>query len=336
MLLELTGAAGIQYRNSWSAQNNAVMLSRLIGLITHHKDTIPTPWTGMSIVFCKEEDEFRINYLDHTILLNPTDVPVQLLAVLTAIDPRAIEEVKAHATKFDILHDKFESMVSNVLLEGLKQESVRLDAPVQQVTVQVKRGFTCSPTNYYYFLHMMNQRLQVFEPSSASLLSGGNMPFAESRVESSSQQQRVQIRPMEVVVTIEDSHGTKMLQNGSFRIDARADADAVRHVLSAGCSSLAERMQSYFCVQEDIVRLTARLKDTLNIHDIQPGVGVSDVQFVACLQRMELYAEEQGRPRASLRQLAGFRVLVGHYLGMADDGACIIPWDIVLPLDNED
>lgn len=335
MLLELTGAAGIQYRNSWSAQNNAVMLSRLIGLIKHHKETIFTPWTGMSIVFCKEEDEFRINYLDHTILLNPTDVPVQLLAVLTAIDPRAIEEVQTHAAKFDILHDKFESMVSNVLLEGLKQESIRLDAPVQQVTVQVKRGFTCSPTNYYYFLHMMNQCLEIFEPVSVPLLSDEEVASTHSKAESSSQQ-RMQIRPMEVVVTVEDSHGTKLLQNGSFRLDARADADAVRQLLSSGCSSLVERVQSYYNIQVDIVRLTTHLQNTLSIHDIQPGVGVSDVQFLSCLQRMELYAEEQGQPRISLRQLAGFRVLVGHYLGMADDGACIIPWDIVLPLDHED
>ena len=109
-----------------------------------------------------------------------------------------------------------------------------------------------------------------------------------------------------------------------------------QRVLSGGCGSLAELVQGYYNVQEEIVRLTAHLKSTLSLQDIQPGVGVNDIQFVTCLQHMELYAEDEGRPRASLRQLAGFRVLVGHYLGMADDGACIIPWEIVLPLDHED
>lgn len=320
--MELTGAATIEYRNSWSAQNNAVMLSRLIALVKQHKEHIPTPWTDMSIVFCKDEDDFRINYLDRTVLLNPTDVPEQLLAVLAAIDLRAIEEVRTHSAKFDILRDKFESMVSNVLVRGLKRESQLNDLPVQQVRVRVQKGFTCSPTNYYYFLHMMNQRLEVLEP--AAVLCACN-----------SQQQRVQVRPMEVLVTVEDSHGTKLLQNGSFRIDARVDADTVHKLLVEGCSSLCERVRRYSDVQTEIVRLQTHLINALSILDIQPGVGVSDVQFVTCLQRMELYAAE-GRSRATLRQLAGFRVVVGHYLGMADDGACILPWEIALPLDAED
>lgn len=291
----------------------------------------------MHIVFCKEEHEFRVNYLDHAILLNPTDVPVQWLSVLASIDLDAIAEVRKHAAKFDILHSKFESMAEAVLVRGLGLASEHSGVPAQRITVRVRRGFTCSLTNYFYFLHVMNQQLNTFEsvaleggPAESQFPSNGG-PDPTTRNETQQQQpQQMQIRPMEISIVVEDSHGTKLLQDGSFRVDARADTSTVHALLAQGSVSLVQLVRRYYDLQTETLRLSAHLIKTLHLLDIQRGVGVSDEQFVTCLQRMELYCEDS-RTRNSLQQLDGFRVVVGHYLGMADDGACIIPWDIVLP-----
>lgn len=329
----LTGAAGLQYRHSWSAQNNAVMLSRLISLLEHHKDDIPLPWTGMYIVFCKEEDELRINYLDHTILLNPTDVPMQLLDVLAAVDLSAIEEVQINSAKFNLLHAKFESMACNALLEGLREEKHTSGHAPQLITVKVRRGFTCSLTNFYYFLHTMNKRASIFE--ATHLLQYDSSDEEHSKSDAVNGKEQMQVRPMEVLITVEDSHGTKHLQDGSFRVDVRADAAAVRTLLLQGCGTLAEKAQRHYEVHSEIERLQAQLKTSLTLVGIHAGVGVDDMQFLTCLQRLEVYAQ-QTRSGATLKQLGGFRVLVGHYLGMADDGACIIPWEFALPHDAEE
>ena len=332
----MTGAAGVQYRHSWSAQNNAVMLSRLIHLVQQRKESIPLPWTGMQIVFCKEEDERRVNYLDHTILLNPTDVPMQLLEVLTAIDLRAIQDVKQHAAKFDLLHAKFESMVSNALLEGLRKSASSNEVASHQlmITVKVRRGFTCSLTNFYYFLHTMDKFMLEFESTPLLQPDSHDSTGAEG-VTHAAESEQIQVRPMEVIITIEDSHGTKHLEDGSFRIDVRASADNVRALLLQGCDTLAEKAQRHYEVHTEIQRLRAHLVTALGLVDVQVGVGVDDIQFLTCLQRLEVY-EQESHSGATLRQLRGFRVLVGHYLGMADDGACIIPWEFALPQETEE
>ncbi len=284
------------------------MLSRLINLVQQRKDSIPLPWTGMNIVFCKEEDERRVNYLDHTILLNPTDVPMQLLEVLTAIDLRAIKEVQQHAAKFELLHSKFESMVTNALLEGLRNNASSNGNAVPLITVKVRRGFTCSLTNFYYFLHTMDKFMLEFE--STSLLDSGSLDQTCTEGDTQAGSEQIQVRPMEVLITIEDSHGTKHLEDGSFRIDVRASADSVRALLLQGCHTLAEKAQRHYEVHGEIQRLRSHLVTALGLVSIEAGVGVDDIQFLTCLQRLEVY-DQQMRSGTTLRQLRGFRVLVG-------------------------
>lgn len=337
----MTGARSIEYRHSWSSQNNSIMLSRLITLIEQHIGTIYTPWTNMNIVISKDASEFRLNYLDREIILDPTDVPDQWLVVLQSVNPGAIKEVEEQLPKFEVLQSKFESMAQNALLRGLcstasaeNSGSELLVPSAPAVHVTVKRGFTCSTTSYYYFLHQMNRKLDVtVEPGA--MLGAENSAQRYTCSDAVNGEQRVQVRPMDVFVIIEDSHGTKLLPDGTFRIDVRADSDAVQALLVKGSSSLSELVKSHNSTQRAIEVLTESLASVIKWQSIRTGVGVDIGQFLVFLQRLDEYVRLP-ECKAALLQLEGLRVVVGHYLGMADDGACILPWEICLPTGGAD
>lgn len=288
----------------------------------------------MHIVFTKDASEFRLNYLDQEIILDPTDVPDQWLVVLQSVKPDAVHEVQLHAQKFDVLHSKFESMVFNALLRGMQgvdadnASTVERAVTAHNIQVHVKRGFTCSLTNYYYFLHKMNQKLRVVQVPG--LHDTASNSFDENEPVDLTAKSRVQIRPLEVNIVIEDAHGTKLLPDGTFRIDVRADLGDVQALLLAGCKMLPELLQYHYQEQCEIETRTVSLTWTIQWISIRPGVGVSSTQFLVCLQRMDEYLHVP-QAKAALLQLAGMRVQVGHYLGMADDGSCIVPWEIALP-----
>jgi Domain of unknown function (DUF4461) len=72
---------------------------------------------------------------------------------------------------------------------------------------------------------------------------------------------------------------------------------------------------------------------------IEAGVGVDLTKMEKCLTRMCEYRVSStasasagagsGGPFSAgkLRSLSGMRVKIGRYLGVSDDGCCIIPWD---------
>lgn len=288
----------------------------------------------MHIVFAKDASEFRLNYLDQEIILDPTDVPDQWLVVLQSVNPDAIHEVQLHAQKFDILHSKFESMVCNALLQGMQGvldgnvDAIESTVSAHNIHVHVKRGFTCSLTNYYYFLHKMNQKLNVVEVPglhSTTNSSSGDPEQLHATAESG-----VQLRPLEVNIVVEDAHGTRLLPDGTFRIDVRADLGDVQALLLEGSKRLPELLQRHYEEQCEIEALITSLTRTIQWLSIRPGVGVSSTQLLVCLQRMDEYLRVP-QAKSALLQLSGMRVQVGHYLGMADDGSCIVPWEIALP-----
>jgi hypothetical protein len=50
--------------------------------------------------------------------------------------------------------------------------------------------------------------------------------------------------------------------------------------------------------------------------------------MVDCLSRMMQHIEtSHNRQGGKLRALIGVRVVVGKYMGLNDEGACIVPWD---------
>jgi hypothetical protein len=316
------------YRNSWSAHNNAILLSKLHALITQHQQTLELPWTNMSIVFSKDGDEQRISYLDREIVLTSSDVPEQLLGVLGAIRVGAIFESQAHVDQIQQLQARFETAATSILhgtMQDLTATQQASESRVGDMTVRVRRGFTCGMTNFYYFLYQMNKGKWVIDNQNVPALDG-------DRIVQEQTGGALRPPPLCVSITIEDSHGTKILEDGSFRIDVRAETEDVYALLQTGARGLGELASQHQQMQLEIERLRREVTATLGITSLQTAVGISPEQLLTFLQRVDAYLR-MDTAREALLQLNGLRLVVGQYLGVADDGACILPWEVVLPED---
>jgi len=91
----------------------------------------------------------------------------------------------------------------------------------------------------------------------------------------------------------------------------------------------AQALQSAVVYKAKMTTLTDmkhRLIEQLDLESIDAGVGVDYEMLLSCLTRMCEYADTR-RNRGQLRLLRGFRVKVGRYFGLADDGSVLLPWD---------
>ena len=96
---------------------------------------------------------------------------------------------------------------------------------------------------------------------------------------------------------------------------------------------MVERAHSHAQQLTDTAEVQHKVRGELQLQQLRRGVGVDDEQYLTCLRNMHAYLRlsSNGRSKSALRQLSGLRVIVGSYLGVSDDGSCIIPWDMNLP-----
>lgn len=342
-MLELTGAAQVVYQNSWSAQNNALLLSMLGQLVRQHRERIELPWTGMSIVYTKTEDETRINYLNREILLDPSDVPEQVLAVLQTIRTSSIAESQAHVDQIALLKAVFERTASALVLAELHRTASATKNATHpsssDAVITLHKGFTCSMTNLYYFLYAMNDKQlitdravlsETTDASDAANQTAPNEHGAAAYLIEPTMRQDLLRPPLTVRITVEDRHGTKVLEDGSFRVDVMADKRDVYALLRSSAKDVAEQIARHRVLQDEIASLRAALIAELELLSIVPAVGVSEEQLVEFLRRLKAHSGRSSTHTA-LRQLHGLHVVVGHYLGVTDEGACVLPWELSLP-----
>jgi len=352
-LLAETGALAVTYRNSLSAQNNSVVLARLLSLVLEHRVRLRLPWTGMKIVVSptNSEQTVPIDYLEREILLDPSHVPIQWLQLLQDVDLAALRAVEGQVRKLSNMKGAVETFAAVQLGRAVKRE--RGMAPVR-VLASVRRGFTCSQNNFCYFLQRVSDELgadvgvgsggataEIWGLPSLSLsdadynyddVEGFHGSSSSSDVQQDHKQGpgHVELRPVEVELVVEESHGTKLLPDGTFRVDVRTSASALRKLLVAGAEQCALHSQQHQHLLQEQATLHARLLQDLRILELRPGVGVDCQMFTHFLRSADAYARLGRRSRGALRQLEGMRVIIGYYLGTSDDGACLLPWDMEL------
>lgn len=297
----------------------------------------------MTIVFSKGVYDQRINYLEREIILTYADVPEELIDILRAVRREAIVESAHHVEQIHRLQQAFES-TATVITSGALGQQQRDDAnrrhsgdrlqPSTRVKVSIHKGFTCSTTNFYYFLYMMNKEKLIFDHSTQQLAStqGGGSADHLNEDSPTSCSHSIDVPPLPLRITIEDSHGTRILEDGNFRVDVRADAATVLRLLTKGSADIALLAAQHQQRQDEITRLCAQLQADLGILKFAPGVGVTDEQFLDFLRRLDAYRRDSVTKEALL-QLKGLDVTVGHYLGITDEGGCILPWELSLPVD---
>lgn len=227
----------IEYRHSWSAQNNSQMLRLLIKLVEDNTDTIRRPMCGMTIVFTADDCSFEtpVDYREGSIRLNPTQVPAQWLSLLQSISP---EQAKVTQVFVDQMHH-LERSFERELLTALAKENGDVS---QRLKFSIRRGFTCSKMNYFQFLRNCFPTKSTSEDREFPMLNSVDEVVDEREKDNSpdvdSESKAAVVRPIVCNIVVEDSHGTRILDDGNFRVDYTANDSKVLQLI--GSSSIEE------------------------------------------------------------------------------------------------
>ena len=441
-LLHLTGAAGIEYHIAWSAQNCTVMLMRLNAFIRMKQQQqqveeqqrivsdsstgsmgtkrgrvghVHFPWTGLRVVFTQDGSLRRaVDYAEGALRLDPSEVPIQWLAAMEAVQGPAVQQLAQFHREVEVLRRRCEDAVitwlANSLLkwkaqqEGGGGELNELDDELVNgigvdldVTVWLRQGFTCSHARFAAFLQNVEAELQCHSGSNGDSIAAQTQAYINARLGSTDTTQRVHVTapasdssaptaastaaptaaftsalkaaPVRVLVTVEDGHGSRLLNDGSLRLDCDASCGVIQALLAKhaqACAtrsaeavreleqlrslelSVAKRLQlspdggggaAAVAARDVTVRAGAgqasigegHMESDAALHSLRAAAGVERDRYLRFLRQMDAHlATRQGR--AALQHLRGQRLVAGLYLGVADDGSCILPWDFSLPV----
>lgn len=292
---------------------------------------------GLDIVFTCDEVGRPVDYSEGAVYLNPTDVPVQWSQVLGSIRREEVQlGVDELNGRIHALTRRLQSglaLLLNAHLRRLAEGSspvAATAAAAANVTVVVRRGFTCRRDRLLQFL---SQQMIIDDddddPSPASSQSGDE---ASGRHGNRRDSPRVVLsRPIEVCVVVEDAHGSMLLTNGSLRIDVRSSFADVMKLMEDNAADIIHKIAKHHELLCEIDALVLDIRRQLSVRAISQGIGVDEAQFAHCLRTISYYANNDRETKHALKQLSGVRVIVGHYLGMTDDGSCVLPWDLELP-----
>ena len=145
---------------------------------------------------------------------------------------------------------------------------------------------------------------------------------------------------MVVELVVEEGHGSRLLPSGQIRLDARLAATEVLSLLQASALESVRLTAQHQHVFADTEALRRQLKHALRLRELGKAVGVDDTKFAEALRSIDSYLQRQNNDRyyqdkgtaelrlGVFRHMQGLRLVVGHYTGLRDDGAVLLPWSI--------
>mmetsp|Transcript_20188 Transcript_20188/g.28944 ORF Transcript_20188/g.28944 Transcript_20188/m.28944 type:complete len:471 (+) Transcript_20188:3036-4448(+) len=310
-LKETTGVSSVEFRNSWSAQNNTIFITSILRTIQTSHHYFSLPWTGFKLIISQDDTNqsllsASVDYLERCIYINPTHTPSQWIQTLSKVQ---------HANNMipmdTIATSHYQEEMEAYLIYLLSQLNMN------GVHVKIKRGFTCSESAYRMFL---NNTIKAMK----------QLPFNHDIINTSFQSLHNDFSLLQFI--IEDSHGTKMLSNGNIRLDCKASIITIQNLLQQkeAIKNCILQSQKSYQLQQEMILLSNTLKEKLLLKDIMTGVGVDEIKMKVFLQTLDEYISSRNGRLGVLKHLSGMKLVVGYYLGIADDGSCIVPWDMQL------
>lgn len=342
ILRNTLGVKAIEFRYSWSAQNNTVLIHAILSLIEHHYQELSLPWTGMTLVLSSDDSTHDpVDATEAHVKINPADVPMQWLRIFQSV--RIDTLMKVHAVE-QSLSDQvqytekiFSKVIKYYLLNRLKWSPEN----ASQLNVVLKRGFTCSRGNMIQFLSNTNAAVgdhiilrndnDTYNDTDININIINNEEIDNNHTSMRGFDMRwVDALPLQIKITIEEGHGTRLLESGDFRVDCRASWTNIEQLIQNRIIESIEKVVDRKLLLQRLDKAKQRLCSRLKIVSIDAGVGVDDMKFEKCLSGMDAYLNQSDNRNKGnkLRGLAGVKVKIGKYLGMSDDGACILPWNL--------
>lgn len=277
----------------WSSNSVAVLLRRLLELYEEHGDKLQvTSFYPLRIVFTPDDFHNSLDIYGGVLRLNSGSTPIQWLQHLQRIDASTMEEVKRHR---ELLSERVKIVQSTL-------------------GVKLKKGFSCSNRDYWYFVEglLPDAHLYSEQPNADALV------VIESKDEVGSQA---------ITVTVESSYTVrrpKVTQEGTVRVGANSDRHFLNSTIARFTDQARTRMRQTERQKETCRTLTQRLQYEWGLQRVYSLGTVSLDHYCEALARLLTT-----RP-FNLDRLAGQQLGIaasGHFCHLSDDGSIVIPYD---------
>jgi hypothetical protein len=344
-LLRMTGLDKIEYWNSWSLQNNRLLLTSIIHFVEDNRDLLQLPWNGLSLLFGKDDSPRKdIDYVERTIYIDCSEPSMQWKNSLLKITQQNLRIMREIAEK--VL--KIKSFFRNYIYHLLKSEMMKQNQPVPDgkplITIDIEKGFTCSETQFSHFLARIQKDFGHYDTLPESLSSHEN---GSSKNNSSSNSLDSSL--FHVKIVIEDRYGTKLLPTGTFRIDWQASRDKIEEILHRDALHGLQLIQENNFMMKELENLEKDLVHLLDLRSLEKGKGINDDQYLACLKNIHSYLMKRDKQkkawskdynehplsssmiRGIFQHLYGLKVSIGYFSGIRDDGVILLPWNFRIP-----
>lgn len=144
----------------------------------------------------------------------------------------------------------------------------------------------------------------------------------------------IQLKEVTICVVVEEGHGSKLMVSAGggaeIRLDCRIETEDLLRLITTNIDQCVTVSLNRELLTEHINRMSTEIVASLGLISIVPGVGVDAVKMESCLSRLLEFRRHNSGNWGAFRHLTGVRVLVGQYLGLADDGAFVLPWNWTL------
>lgn len=275
---------------AWSSASFAILLRSLVELQEEHGSKFHVDsFYPLQLVWSSEEFDNPIDLYGGILYLNPASTPIQWLD-----------------TFLTITQDTLDTFATNQRL--LNENRTKVKSAFGGVKLQ--KGHSCSHKQYHEFLSRLAKS------------------HGETDVRHADDEKRSTALTLErIVVTVEASCRRAILtREGTIRVGASMDGEAIARAISTFSGEAAERVQAEEERKHDCRETMDRAQWELGLQKVYHTKLVKSEQIMECLVRL-LAMEQRDQLK---RNLAGNSLGIassGQFCHLGDDGSVVIPWD---------
>jgi hypothetical protein len=306
-----------------------MLLQSIIRYVEDHKSSLHLPWTGLKLIIARDDASTKdLDYIERCIRIDCSDVSAQWIYSLGKIQNGNIFVMNDIKQKVEKAKELFETNALQTIVSVIR--SIQDYQSAGEITLSVRKGFSCSEKKFAEFImRMQSEYLNTIDSVEENDLISNTADLDHL--------------PNNLKIVVEDSYGSRLLETGDIRLDCGLSANRVKQMLTDRATDFIDASRRYSHQREEIESLKKALVHRLSLKDLNRGIAVDDDKFLTFLRNTNQYLEQQNSNihplhwdtsknlnRGAFADLEKLRVVVGHYSGIRDDGACLIPWNFHL------
>jgi hypothetical protein len=285
-------------------QNNALLLQQLLLELKTRPEKFSLPWTGMKMVFSVEhgyigprgQSAVAIDYLEGVILIDCIEVSATWIDKLKYISQEEIQKAEILRESIEQMRVQCEPVVQQLVTSFSGDKLLHHDPfHSPEVKVTIRRGYTCDARDFGKALQVLLANVNNLIP-----LETLHQKISDESTSKISYHEQTLLLP----VCVENSHGTKVLKDGTLRVDVNlflsCSPDALKMMLKNrfGDNFLIHTISSWLSLAKkqrkrelEINTLRDHLRCVLELSQLRMGLGVNQDMFLRFLRAATQYLD---------------------------------------------